>query len=663
MKKTNEKSIFYLGLFTRRFYLPVKCYVLFCKNKPVLGINILTLIVTLTFAFKNYHNKILGLSDSLVNFAPQRANSFIEYIYKAYISSDGRVIYASLWGLFQRISYYFNIEDPTKYPWFLPVGLTQFFLLASAVNITYFLHKYLNLSKLSSVCIFIFLFSTYSINTTFLYYSFNPGMGMYPHAIYLLTLLLINLLGNAHRRIWLNYFILMLVFLDSDSTRFFAFLFFIYVFFEIYLQKKISKKKFIKISIVTILLFTITTIFILSGSGFSNRMQGINSVVKVAELIDRIYLFLNRVLNSTYGNVSLFDGVDVNNFHYFFLFSFIVVVILNAASIKRKNMDDFILNNRYFSLLIITILGLYGTQLRVFATKFHAVYTDDNSTFFLVLIFCLVFIFFKNNLTIFWKKVLPSCIIGYLIIFHMPQTINLAIFQYEKAKANGIYLRELYNDATEKGQQTTGTKDIIINGYPGNETIFYPGNLQQMLNWSQTKINSHTAGFGPMPKINSHTAGFGPMPKNASFFDNVLPLINPMVFPFLIKKPLLLRTLVFSDKKVFDILIPKDECTIKIFQNPHFVGCQHYINYYEYKLSLVRSWNFYENFVGYKPILNKIYSAEGLNGNFSISVNFVTPNAEVSMIPLSGNKIVRFHIQGGNSEFMDQTTAPTVTCD
>jgi hypothetical protein len=210
-----------------RNILSISRVVSFFKEKPVFGLNILTLIVTLSIAFNNYHNKILGLSDSLRHFTPQRANFFTEF----FLSADGRLVYSSIWALFQRISYYFNIDDPTKYPWFLPIGLTQFFLLASAINITFFLHKYLKLSRLSSGCIFLFFFSTYSINEIFLKYSFNPGFGMYPHAIFLLTLLLINLLGNAHRKIWLNYFLLMLVFLDSDSTRLFAFLFFIYAYF------------------------------------------------------------------------------------------------------------------------------------------------------------------------------------------------------------------------------------------------------------------------------------------------------------------------------------------------------------------------------------------------------------------------------------------------
>lgn len=606
------------------------------RHHNIFLFNMLLFSACLAFSYHNYNGRIIGYGDSFVFLNPNRNSSFIEFIEHWYMNFGGRLNRIIIWAGLQRLSDWFNITNPLEYPWFITVAIKQFCLLAIPMNASIFFKRTLNLRLSTSIIIYIAFLGTYSLNIYFVGYSFNTGVGFYTFKIYLITLLMLSLL-NFNKNINIGTYVIYFILMFDDMTPVFAYIFVNAYLIGYYYEGKLNYVKLKHNAILLTIIFTICPIVIFTAPGNIARFG--YQTYFLTDIFERLILLCHRVIYSTYNNFDIFN----NNTHFihYLLFSFIFIIIFKSLYTFARSRDKINLYRintsqyRLIILLLVSVVGLYASQLRVFASGYHADYSDSNPSYFLIIIYLLLFIYIYNIFNNKFKLYINLYTIILLLYFLIYPQYNKIKYVYQQSLSVSSYLINTYNMILN--DHINITDEIIINGHIAGIKYLHKNDIVHMFNWGKYIPKVYIAGYDKLPDIKSTIE---------VDYENV----NLDKLNYDINKPLYLGSRIYFDHKAYDYYVPDSICNIFIKHHPNIAGSSQYVNKYLYKFT-------YSNGSGSGPSVNPnitlLHKSESpLDHNYKLKI----------YRPSSSPYIVRFDIYGGGKLYMNFSSAIKISC-
>lgn len=611
----------------------------YLSNNIIPLLNITTLLICLLISYKYCSSNIIGYGDAFVFLNPNRNSSYLEFIEHWYMNFGGRLNRIIIWGFFQRLSAWFNITNPLDYPYYLIIGLNHFFLIMASINVSIYLKRFLNLNNINFALILFFYLCSYTLNKYFVGYSFTVGVGFYPLKIYLVTLLMLAFSEHKHNYIYIFSLFFIIIFDDMIATFSYIFIVFNIVYF--YYKQKIIKIKLKKYLLISTLIFVIAPLNIFYAPGNQSRFT---DNIQNYDLINRIYALMERVIISTYGNYDLMNFNNLRLIHYLFVLSILLATIyyLKQLLTNIKTMNYFENNNIFLKtilLLFIALVGLYGTQIRVLGSNYHAEYSDSNPTFFLITLIVISYLFLV-------KRFLHKCgwimnlytfiFISYFIFY--PNVINAKIEYYKKIAISSSII--------DTFQQLTKIYDpkinILIDGHPGNMYLV-KNTMNHMFGWSTPKDE-----LGK--KItNIYVSGYDNPPSNFKRIESNVNIDGIYTNYRNMNEPGFIFSRIYGTKKSYYYYIPNKFCDISVLIYPNTYEYPMHKNQYFFKFSYSIGA---EKGPSFYPQLQLYFKNEIISD----------PNYKIQIFADKRNKLIKFDVYGGTNNRIILTNKMHVEC-
>jgi hypothetical protein len=614
------------------------------KNNPVIYSNILLLSFLLLIGYRIFDGQVIGYNDALTFYDPNIAENFMEYVINGTLHWWGTIFGAIHYGFFQAIARNLEITDPRHYPWFIPITLDHFYLFASSMNLGIYFNRVFTLRKINKIVMWLILVVLYSFNDVFLKYALNPGFGSYSLIIYILSILLI-LISDSRFNFTLIYITYSVILLGSNMTPIFAYLIISYFIYEKHLSKQITTIMFKRHIIAFTSLIVMWPIYMLNIPQNKTRLAQIGYGGEFWDnLGEHIIILLERVVFSTYRNMSIFDDVNHNYVHYLLMLLVLYAVVkLRAKIIKAKEdkaeLGEYLEDVRIMAMLILGVLGLYSSQVRTLVSSYYGEYSDSNPSFFLIFIIAMVYVYLIK--TIQSPKV--TLLLSTLIILYL-STQSIVIqaqdmrYNYLTSIKNSSYLSDIYDNLIDMTQNEGVTK-VTVKGFPMSY-YFSGGNVKKMMKWKNNKL-----------KLDVYYDGF-PGTKETKHSVNVNNyILNPdKLLQIDSIKPIHIGSKVFIDHISMDYYLPEKICDITIEQNPNLMGSPMYKNIYLYKLTFSNG--------GWGGPIKIAYLSLNHSNETPIPNNY---NISIEQ-PHSNRQVVRFNIYGGNKNYIYTSNKVNIKC-
>lgn len=564
-----------------------------------LSANLLLALFSVAASYCLYAGRILGDGDALRHYPPQHATSLPGFCKNLYLSWNGSLTSGAVWGIFQRISAYLECATPLDFPWWLNIGFTQFSMMGAALNMAFIYHLGFDVRKRAAIAAGVVLALLYTANPVFYGYSLNPGLGMYPFTVYLMTVLSVSLLGRwTLRRQVFSYVTLVILFNYMDTTKTAALVFFIVFVFAVNRDGLPSRRSRLIHLILPVVLLALSWAITWMSPGFAIRRQYLATPLHGAgEFLERGGIALTRVVTKTYPRLcsAFVDPGDAffMSLHWCLVVAFLVV----AASLlyrERAQLRRILVQgappDRGVALLLFagaSLVCLYLCFTRTFLSLYHGDYADDNPSFFLLtfLTTCGLALLGARQQKLRLGLIAASAAL-LLTYVAVPNAVG-CIVEYDKAAATSAYMRSAYLQTREAIAATSAAGDssaiVVLKGIPEHNPYLSLGTIQAMLAWSGIREDK-VYGEGVSP-FDTHAAA------------TVVRVAYPLVLPRYRKVsiadgPVLLRSVVHMGVVYYDYLVATDLLGAKVIVllNPNLGGSPLYLSQYEYDLRFSTEW-------------------------------------------------------------------------
>lgn len=559
------------------------------EGKKIKYVNGILFLLFGVFSFFAYRY-VLDSGDALMYCVPHKAKNPLQFIWYSFsIWMKHNMSQGVVWAFPFALSQLFSSGSLFKMPWWLCIGALHFCLVASAVNVSFFFKKVLKLDVLTFILTICFFIGGYSLNASYLHYSFNIGNGMYPVAIYLFTIYLLQLVRKKDA--YVIKLVLFLFMINLNDIVKIASLFF-WVWGDYYSDrlKTDSLKSFglicCKRLSVPVVLFALN-VFLAFRAVNSSVIKNFANVVEFSfrSVIERVFLYFERLENICYESFlnafSLSFLSDYTNTMQLFVF---LVFFTSAAAVvflwyKKKN--EILRNNRVLiGLFTVGFLSLYCCNARAFIALKHGHYADDNFMFlFMFFAYVLFFAAFrllkinKGRLPYYKALLIIFCLL-FAILPNMVSAYDTALFYNNQGLRDRNYEMDFFKSIDNQTPDTIPVLSYKLSESK-NKILLRPITMHWQATWQNKKYVNYVPGSAK--------------DKNFRELYACSPAFIPFDFLFLDrKKPVLIRETFFRGEAVRDYYIPEElldkDIDLTIFFNNNFAGSPATKSFYQYRL-------------------------------------------------------------------------------
>lgn len=557
------------------------------KNLKLINSVLFLFFIIISFFCYRY---FIDSGDAMMYCRPNKASNVFQFIYySARIWMIHNVSQGFMWSIPFSISQLFSSGNLFKMPWWLCIGMLHFCLVSSSVNISFFFKKIFKFDRLSFILTLCFFIGGYSLNLSYLHYSFFLGDGMYPVAIFLFTLYMLVLINE--RDLYITKLILFVFLINlNDIIKMPALFFLIWADYYAHRIDIANIKSFlvsnIKRFIIPFLLFCLNVLLSLRAVQ-SSVIKNFSNVVEFSlhSTIKRIFLYFDRLENICYEsflkafNLSGFvEHTSVLQLACILLFVVFLCSVLTLWYQKKK--DILKANQVLIGLFGLTFMSLYCSNVRAFISEYHGHYADDNFMFLFVL-FVYVLLYFVFSLLKFNKERLfyyKIALIIYCLLFSIIPSLvsayDIAVFRNNQSLRNRNFEKDFLKALDNQTPETIPTVAYKLKEYP-DKLLHCPNALYWMPYWQNKKANNYIVG--------------NPADKNFREIYSYNPAFIPFDLLFLKRKtPVLIRENFFWGEAVRDYYIPKEligkDLDLSIYYNDNFAGSPLHKSVYTYRL-------------------------------------------------------------------------------